>query len=408
MKKGFISLVAAAALVGGMIAYSTTQAGTVTTSGDTNISLYGFIEADFSWTKKMAKNAEKVYGNVAYEEKDGASADRAKQNKTCFHATTKWTRIGLRLVNKEANIRGKIETDFLPGSLRLRKAYLQYNLDNYFVRIGKDFNLLKQFSFSRKKKGMPGFGPHKPNFTEQIRFGSKFSLGSVTLIPELSFQEMKGAVINGKKIGNTYQTKVNRTTMPGVAGKLTAKVKTSFGSPIEAYVGYGYESVKIAYAKNSTNIEEKKKHPQIVTAGVKIPIQWLTLKGDYNWSKGATGFQALSYGQAYAPSFYVKDNDLNYTKANSAQIEARITPIPQFTAWGGYAQTKVKNAKDVVASKGKFAKKATGWFVGGCYKLTKVTRVQLEYDRFNTTWQEGQETNKYKGDQYALIFKYNF
>jgi predicted porin len=139
-----------------------------------------------------------------------------------------------------------------------------------------------------------------------------------------------------------------------------------------------------------------------------IPIQWLTLKGDYNWSKGATGFQALSYGKAYAPSFYVEDSDLKYTKANSVQVEATITPIPQFAAWGGYAQTKVKNAEDVVESKKEFAKKATGWFIGAGYKLTKVTRVQLEYDRFNTTWQKEQETNKYKGDQYALIFIYNF
>jgi hypothetical protein len=70
MKKRFISLVAAA-LVGGMVTVS--QAGSVATKGDTNISLYGFIEADFSWTKKMAENAEKVYGNVAYEK------DREKQ-----------------------------------------------------------------------------------------------------------------------------------------------------------------------------------------------------------------------------------------------------------------------------------------------------------------------------------------
>ena len=402
MRKRLISLVAAAALVGGMVAAGTAQAGTIATKGDTNISMYGFVRADLNWAKKLA-GGNGYSSNVAVKS-TGTGASAAQQNKVNFNATTRWTRIGLKLNTPDLGVSGLIEADFAGGAddtaFRLRRAYLQHDLDNYFIRVGKDINLLKQSTYSWNLWGMPGFGHNDPFFTVQARVGGTFDLGSVTLVPELAAQEMKDVVVDGVWLAK------NRTTMPGVAAKLTAKVKTFFGSPITAYAGYGYEQVKLADALSG---DEKKKSPQIVTAGVAVPINWITLKGDYNYFKGATAEMGLSNGNN-APSFYYDGGgNLKYTKGHSIQGEVKITPIPQFAAWGGYAQTKIKDAGDVSASEGSVVKKNTGWFVGAGWKTTKVTEIALEYDRFKTTYQENPvDTKKDKGSQYRLTFKYSF
>jgi hypothetical protein len=401
MRKRLISLVAAAALVGGMVAAGTAQAGTIATSGDTNISMYGFVRADLNWAKKLA-GGNSYSSNVA-EKSGAAGAEGAKQNKTNFNATTRWTRIGLKLNTPDIGVSGLIEADFAgtcgDKAFRLRRAYLQHDLDNYFIRVGKDINLLKQSTYSWNLWGMPGFGHNDPFFTVQARVGGTFDLGSVTLIPEIAAQEMKNVVVSGSGVS------VNRTTMPGVAAKLTAKVKTFFGSPITAYAGYGYEQVKLEDAVG----DEKKKSPQIVTAGVAVPINWITLKGDYNYFKGATAEMGLSNSKN-APSFYYDGGDLKYTKGHSIQGEVKITPIPQFAAWGGYALTKVKDADKIAGGVVKsVVKKNTGWFVGAGWKTTKVTQIALEYDRFKTTYQDSStDSHKDKGSQYRLTFKYSF
>ncbi|MEA1994917.1 MAG: hypothetical protein U9N18_02005, partial [Campylobacterota bacterium] len=198
MRKRLISLVAAAALVGGMVAAGTAQAGTVATSGDTNISLYGFVRADLTWAKKMA-GSNGYTSNVAVKS-TGTGSSAAKQNKTNFNATTRWTRIGLKLNTPDIGVSGLIEADFAGScgdkAFRLRRAYLQHDLDNYFIRVGKDINLLKQSTYSWNLYGVPGFGHNDPFFTEQVRLGGTFDLGSVTLIPELAAQEMKDVVVN--------------------------------------------------------------------------------------------------------------------------------------------------------------------------------------------------------------------
>lgn len=397
MKKRLISLVAASVLVGGMVACGTAHAGTVATKGDTNITVYGYVKANFNWAQKMADGNS--YGANVAEESTASGAEKAKQNKVNFNSTLRWTRIGLKLKTPDIGVSGKIEADFGGSSgtdkaLRLRKAYLQHNFDNYFIRVGKDDNLLAQSSYSWNPDYMPGFNT-SPSRVSQMRIGGTFDLGQVSLIPELATQEMKKVVMKGAAC------KLNRTTMPGVAGKLTAKVKTYFGSPIKAYVGYGYEQVKL-----DASGDEKKKNPQIVTAGIAVPINWITLKADYNWFKGATKHAGLS--EYTAPSFYIKGGDVKATKGHSVQGEVKITPIPQFAAWGGYAMTKINDASDVYETS-KIVKKTQGWFIGGGWKTTKVTEIALEYNRFKTTYQDSSTaTHKDKGTQYNLVFKYNF
>jgi len=403
MKRRVISLVAAAALVGGMVAAGTAHAGTVATKGDTNISVYGFVRADFTWSKKMGTNTT-YYNNVANESSAGGTAE-AKQNKTYFKATGRWTRIGLKLNTPDIGVSGKIEADFAgksgtDKSLRLRKAYLQHDIENYYVRVGKDANFLNQGTYTIMPIGMAGFGfsSNDSYFVRKVQAGGTFDLGQVTLIPEVAAQEMKGYVTG------TGGLVVNRTTMPGVAGKLTGKIKTYFGSPITVYAGYGYEAVKLA--KTS---EEKKKHFDIVTAGLAVPINWITLKADYNYFKGATGMMALNSSSRKPPSFYVEDDDVKATKGHSWHVGAKITPIPQFAAWGGYAMTKIKDSDKVRAGAGTdIVKKNEAYYIGGSVKTTKVTSIAFEYERPKTTYQLRSGTKKDKGSQYSLVFKYNF
>ncbi|OQX55222.1 MAG: hypothetical protein B5M53_04605 [Candidatus Cloacimonas sp. 4484_209] len=334
MKKRFISLVAAAALAGGMVAYSTAQAGTVTTSGDTNISLYGEVRADFTWSKKMYDNTA-VWNNMAKKSSDGG-ATQAKQNKTNFHSTANLTTVGLELENEDIGVSGCIEAAFDEGDndiLNLKQAYLQHDFENYFVLIGKTDNLLTQEHSSINDSGIAGI-KSTPDLIPQVRLGGEFDLGTVTLTPEIAVADVKDEVAGDSS--KPEKVSVNRTTMPGVAGKLTASIKTFFGEPINVYGGYSWEQVKL-----DANGKEKKKSPQVATCGVSVPISWLTLSANYNYMKGATGFSGLD---SKPPSYYVKTNgEVEEIKGYGWNIEANLTPIEQASIWGGYSEAKFKD-----------------------------------------------------------------
>jgi len=404
MKKRFISLVAAAALAGGMVAYSTAQAGTVTTSGDTNISVYGEVRADFTWSKKMYDNTA-VWNNMAKKSSDGG-ATQAKQNKTNFHSTANLTTVGLELENEDIGVSGCIEAAFDEGDndiLNLKQAYLQHDFENYFVLIGKTDNLLTQEHSSINDSGIAGI-KSTPDLIPQVRLGGEFDLGTVTLTPEIAVADVKDEVAGDSS--KPEKVSVNRTTMPGVAGKLTASIKTFFGEPINVYGGYSWEQVKL-----DANGKEKKKSPQVATCGVSVPISWLTLSANYNYMKGATGFSGLD---SKPPSYYVKTNgEVEEIKGYGWNIEANLTPIEQASIWGGYSEAKFKDIGDLY-TKGSFTteevvKKNSEYYMGLSYALSEVTTISAEYDHFKTRWQTNATTSrKDKGNLYILSFSYAF
>ncbi len=404
MKKRFTSLVAAAALAGGMVAVSSAQAGTVTTSGDTNISLYGEVRADFTWSKKMYDNTA-VWNNMAKKSSDGG-ATQAKQNKTNFHSTANLTTVGLELENEDIGVSGCIEAAFDEGDndiLNLKQAYLQHDFENYFVLIGKTDNLLTQEHSSINDSGIAGI-KSTPDLIPQVRLGGEFDLGTVTLTPEIAVADVKDEVAGDSS--KPEKVSVNRTTMPGVAGKLTASIKTFFGEPINVYGGYSWEQVKL-----DANGKEKKKSPQVATCGVSVPISWLTLSANYNYMKGATGFSGLD---SKPPSYYVKTNGkVEEIKGYGWNIEANLTPIEQASIWGGYSEAKFKDIGDLY-TKGSFtteevAKKNSEYYMGLSYALSEVTTISAEYDHFKTRWQTNATTSrKDKGNLYILSFSYAF
>ena len=402
MKKRFISLVAAAALVGGMVAVGSAQAGTVTTSGDTNISVYGEVRADFTWSKKMYDNTA-VWNNMAKKSSDGG-ATQAKQNKTNFHSTANLTTVGLELENEDIGVSGCIEAAFDGDNdgLNLKQAYLQHDFENYFVLIGKTDNLLTQEHSSINDSGIAGIKTN-PDLIPQVRLGGEFDLGTVTLTPEIAVADVKDDEVVGSTV-TAGTVGVNRTTMPGVAGKLTASIKTFFGEPINVYGGYSWEQVKL-----DANDKEKKKSPQVATAGISVPISWMTLSANYNYMKGATGFSGLD---STPPSYYVKTNgDVEEIKGHGWNIEANLTPIEQASIWGGYSEAKFNDIGDLKKAgfSDDIVKKNSEYYIGASYALSEVTTISAEYDHFKTKWQTGATTSrKDKGNLYVLSFSYAF
>ena len=404
MKKRFISLVAAAALVGGMVAYGTAQAGTVATSGDTNISVYGEVRADFVWSEKMAEMP--IWSNVAQKD-PGTGASAAQKNKTTFGATANLSTVGLELENEDIGVSGCIEAAFDEDNdvLNLKQAYLQHDFENYFVLIGKTDYLLTQEHASINDAGIAGINT-TPGQVPQVRLGGEFDLGTVTLTPEIAVADVKDdEVIGHDDYTSSRPVGVNRTTMPGVAGKLTASIKTFFGEPINVYGGYSWEQVKL-----DASGTEKKKSPQVATAGVSIPISWLTLSANYNYMKGATGFSGLD---STPPSYYVKTSgDVEEIKGHGWNIEANLTPIEQASIWAGYSEAKFNDIGDLYTKggvSGDIVKKNSEYYIGASYALSEVTTISAEYDHFKTKWQESAATSrKDKGDLYILSFSYAF
>jgi len=405
-KKGFISLVAAAVLAGGMVAVSSAQAGTVVTSGDTNISVYGEVRADFTWSKKMYDNTA-VWNNMAKKSSDGG-ATQAQQNKTNFHSTANLTTVGLELENEDIGVSGCIEAAFDEGDndiLNLKQAFLQHDFENYFVLIGKTDYLLAQEHSSINDSGIAGINSTS-DLVPQVRLGGEFDLGTVTLTPEIAVADVKDdEVIGHDDYTSLRPVGVNRTTMPGVAGKLTASIKTSFGEPINVYGGYSWEQIKL-----DANGKEKKKSPQVATCGISVPISWLTLSANYNYMKGATGFSGLD---SPPPSYYVKTNgDVEEIKGHGWNIEANLTPIEQASIWGGYSEVKFKDTDNLYTEggvSGDIVKKNSEYYMGLSYALSEVTTISAEYDHFKTRWQTNATTSrKDKGNLYILSFSYAF
>ena len=399
MKK-VISFVAAAALLGGMV--TTAHAASVTTKGDTDISLYGDIRTDFTWSKK-ANN--EMWPVQAYKKTSGTSAEKAQSNKISFHAGAWTSLIGLDLENKDIGVSGKIEGDFSGGDnnqLKLLQAYLKHDLgNNVFFLVGKTANILSQATSSLNWDGAAGFYT-TPDNSPQIRIGGEFDLGSVTLVPEIALEEFKDEITEGDSTKFSF----NRNMMPGIGGKLTAAIKTPFGEPINVYGGYSYEQVKL-----DVGGKEKKKSPQVATAGISVPISWMTLSANYNYMKGSTAFSGLCHHTP--PSFYIEGGSAKPVKGQSYNAEVNISPIEQASMWLGYAQVKFKNidklfSSGTLSSDKEVVKKDSEWYMGLSYALSKATTVSMEYDLFKTTYHNGSNSRKDKGSLFITSFSYSF
>jgi hypothetical protein len=149
MKKGLISFAVCAALFA-----PSAFAGTVQTSTDNDISLYGEITYYSSWS---GEKTDFLNANTAYN---------SDSNKTKYESYIGTTLLGIDINNKQACIDGKIEGDFDAdgNTFELTYAYVQHNLNNgLFVLVGKTDQIGEANTFSNNYNATAGF-----NGTDQV------------------------------------------------------------------------------------------------------------------------------------------------------------------------------------------------------------------------------------------------
>ncbi len=410
MKKRLVSLVAAAALLGSV---SIAAAGTVTTKGDTNITIGGFIQTYFDWANNQTNLGYQA--NPKYT-KPGVSNSPAM---TTFGTSTQFSRISLGLNNPTEGITGVVEGDFFgggagqqlysKGNFRLRHAYIVKSFCqegcNYtpWMLMGQTWDpleILDNYTLN-SIVGIAGqnYGEGVVR-TSQIGFGIKFDLGSVKLNPAIYAANLGGdtnLTNSGAVFGNTG-TLTQRLQSPGFAIKLPAEFNTGLGSPATAYAGFEWQPMKVT-GPTGSGINNNNENAWMATVGLTLPVYFVNLTGNFHYERGMTGFDVPLFGDTYTmPSFYVNsDGSVQAVRGTSWTAQAQIdfdklAQVP-FTLAFGYGQTVFSNYKDLGnQTYTPLVRKMGTMFANVNYHLTKSLSFGLEYDR-NKTWYVGGGNN---------------
>ncbi len=372
MKKRFISLVAAAALVGGIAIASTpatSQAGTVTVKGDTQATLYGFVWAEYNWINQATGDAD--HSNMPI-------ADNANYlyDKTKAETSTGVTRIGFAFKNEDANLTGRIEGGFFHkgNNYRLRRAYVQHNLDNFYVLIGQEWILEEPFaSISAGFTAPAGFDEGILR-VPQVRVGTKLDLGSAKLDLALALEwEGSGAVSSSGNDGEYEAASVDRVTFATTAARAVLHFDTGFGAPAKFYA---WGSIIPVYITGGS-VQDDSETSYAFGAGIKVPVSMLTIGANYQYSDGATNYAGLSN---YQPaSYYVGANgDVQDTEMYAYNVNATIAPIPCVSVGAEYDYVQFKN-DDVFGG----TEPDVNTYVGQIkFKTTKYTSLTVEWRHF--------------------------
>jgi len=412
MKKRFISLVAAAALVGGVAAVSTptvASAGTVTVKGDTQVQLYGFLEYTAGWTNKMQAGYP-GFINQPYEE-PSKNNDAAKTDDTKFSSTLNHTRLGLNFKNEDENLTGKFEGDFSPGHYRIRRAFVEHHFDNFYVLIGQEWGIEEVHTFSNGIESPAGINGHVR--MPQVQVGTNLDLNGATLDLALAFED------------HDYTGMKKRETMPGIAAKVNLGIETGFGNPAHIYAFGVVEPVKIYDptgsdftddpTKRVSGSEDKSETPVIFGAGFTLPISMVTLQSEYIHAEGANEFAGLvGYDKSgvinkyNTPSYYDDGGDVETNKFNAYNIEAKVAPMPNVSVAGGYDYLKftedLSNNPNVY--KGLDKPEMQTYFANVAWNTTKYTKLVLEWD--HAKYETDGDSDDIDGNQYWLDYKYIF
>jgi len=423
MKKRFISLVAAAALVGSVAVVSTpatSQAGTVSVKGDTQVQMYGFVLANFSWDKQMAGKGNPDFSNMPKRDSvnDDTQLYKDTYNKTNFSTNTYRARIGFSFKNREAGIKGKIEGDFNHDSnFRLRKAYIRHNFDNFYLLIGQEYVLedISSESISAGDASPAGFNEGVSR-VPQVRIGTNLDLGGASLDLAFAFESGSKKAVKSSSEANALE--VNRVVMPYTAARAILHFDTSFGAPVQAYVWGSVIPVKlsdktkddesIATKTGDYNVSDKSKTSYAFGVGAKVPVSMVTIGANYQYSKGATNYAGLS---DYQPASYYSNgkDDVEDTKMQAFNANVVVSPMPSLSVGAEYDYVEFKN-DDVFTGNDK--PKVTTYLGNVKIKTTKYTTLSLEWrhvkaEKFDSI-PNGPKDDKFSGDQFYALYKYTF
>jgi hypothetical protein len=383
MKKGLISLAACAALFA-----PSAFAGTVQTSTDNDISLYGEITYYSSWS---GEKTDFLNANTAYN---------SDSNKTKYESYIGTTLLGIDINNKQAGIDGKIEGDFDAdgNTFELTYAYVQHNLNNgLFVLVGKTDQIGEANTFSNNYNATAGF--NGTDQVTQVRAGGSFDLGSVTLTPEIALEDIRDVLAGGDN-----DSEINRVAFPGIGAKLSAEFKTGFGEPARVYAFYEFQNLKI---KNGN--DEVSKTPYVFGAGFNIPVSIVQIQAEYLYGKGTTNYAGVApTGDLKIPGGYYTDgNDLKARKFYAYNIEASISPIDILNVYSGYDYVRFKNHIDNVGDN--IIKDSQTVFAGINLATTKYTTLSLEWDHYKTKYYPtANNSETASANQVFLMYDYAF
>jgi hypothetical protein len=446
MKKRLVSLVAAAALLGSV---SIASAGTVTTNGDTNISISGFVAEYLGFVNNQSGLFSTAASNPAMK-----NAGRTKGAQTNFTSTANVTRLRLNLDNKVEGVTGEISGDFRGtagggndgggSTFRLRQAWFMKSFCqegcNYtpWLLVGQTNTLGMPGSYSLLDLpigGVAGSAATNPTRVPQVAFGVKFDLGNIKLNPEIAVMDLQqlannsnDSVYNPDNPYNPYSGYgVNgmRTNMPGFGIKIPVEFNTGLGTPASFYADAQMQTMKVNYSNQNGSLSvNNNKTSWMVGAGLSLPVSFVTLKGDVAYLRGFTGMSNIfgdeenSYSYQTPPSYWVDGNgSLQQTHATQWDVEAQVdfnklAQVP-FTLSGGYSQVVFSNLPFQNNQTWNFynanapVRKASTIFANVAYNLTKSTMLGIEYDR-NKTYYTVNPNDSYKSNAVYLVGVYHF
>ena len=404
MKKRLISLVAAAALVGGVAVAGAPQvakAGTVTVKGDTQATLYGFVWGVYSWNNQMAGNPDEA--NMPVPDHSSPTYNKVK------YQTDPWvTRLGFTFKSGEG-VSGRIEGDFFEeGKFRMRRAYVQHNFDNFYVLIGQEWCLEEMFpSISASFTPPAGFDELILRIP-QVRVGTKIDLGTANLDLALAFENEGRRAVS--LLNSPYDT-VDRVTIPAVAGRVIAHIDTNFGSPMEFYALGSVIPVYLDLqdiTPAGKNITDDSETSYMFQTGIKVPVSMFTLGANYQYTDGAVWFPGAF--PTTPESYYDVNGSVEDTTTNSFNVSLRVTPIPCVTVGGEYDYVQYKN-DDAFTNQDK--PKVQTYVANVEIKTTKHTILTLEWRHayaqdFDAVPGLGITDDSFSGDQYYARYIYLF
>ena len=443
MKKRLVSLVAAAALLGSV---SIASAGTVTTNGDTNISISGFVAEYLGFVNNQSGLFSTAASNPGMTNAGGTTGAQ-----TNFSSTANVTRLRLNLSNKAQGITGEMSADFMGSgnsndsgqnsTLRLRQAWFMKSFCqegcNYtpWLLVGQTNTLGMPGSYSLLDLpigGVAGSAATNPTRVPQVAFGVKFDLGNIKLNPEVAVMDLQqlannsnDSVYNPGSFFGGYGINM-RTNMPGFGIKIPVEFNTGLGAPASFYADAQMQTMKVNYYNQNFALStNNNKTSWMVGAGLSLPVSFVTLKGDVAYSRGFTNMSYIfgdtvgnSDSPQTPPSYWVDGNgSLHQTHATQWDVEAqvdfnKILQIPIVLS-GGYSQVVFSNLPFQNNQTWNFynanapVRKASTIFANVSYNLTKSTMLGVEYDR-NKTYYTVNPNSSYNSNAVYVVGVYRF
>jgi hypothetical protein len=414
MKKKLLSAVVALSILGSV---SFASAGTVTTKGDTNISIGGFTEMYFDWT-----NNQSFLGTVANPEFSKAKQP-SQPAQTSFGSTANHSRLDFALDNKAEGVKGLIEGDFWGsganestdqnGNFRLRHAYFVKEFCQEgckytpWLLVGQTITLGFYDSYTLNGVyDIAGSSSGPTNRIPQVDFGVKFDLGSVKLNPQIAAEDLLTAYISKSTDFNG-----SRSTMPGLGVRLPIEFNTGLGAPAKFYADLQWQNLKLT--SNANNIDSSNQNSYEFGGGFELPVYFLSFKADTHYSKGFTNYDSLTPNVA-PPSYYLNNKSVEKVSATAWDAMLKIdfnklAKIP-FTLAVGYSQVVFGNFGSLSSGTTAYARKASVIFANVAYNLTKSATLGLEYDR-NKTYYIGANNDPNDGrvsNQVFFVGMYKF